>query len=128
MDNIFDEHGEARRSLESAIIKAVMLNMPNEINKQTSAFSTMVHDQALGVQRVYDEMQKLVARVAKLEMDKGEKEEEEIDLKTCPFCGSWAELSEVGLADYQIECSACDVRTAVYDNKDDAINTWNYRL
>lgn len=103
MDNIFDEHGEARRSLESAIIKAVTLNMTNE-------------------------MQKLVARVAKLENYEGDEEEEEIDLKTCPFCGSFAELSEVGLADYQIECSACDVRTAVYDNKDDAINTWNYRL
>ncbi len=127
-DYLFDESKLAK--LEGVIINAVTLNMTNEINKQNSAFSKMVHDHAIGVQRVYDEMQKLVTRVVKLENyegDDNEKEEEEIDLRACPFCSSSAELSDFGFADYAVQCSGCDVKTAIHDTAYSAAEAWNWR-
>ncbi len=95
--------------------------------ERTNSLEKMMQDHAIGVQRVYDEMQKLVARVVKLENYEGEEEEEEIELMRCPFCDGEAELSDIGLSDYQIACSDCSMKTETFDDKDNALSYWNFR-
>jgi len=124
MDYNWDD--EKTRRIKQEIIESVTLNMTNEINKQNSAFTKMVHEHALGVQRVYDELQKLVDRIVKLETYEGE-EEQEPELDRCPFCDSHAELEERMNGEYCVSCCGCNAKTDNYGDKETAITAWNDR-
>lgn len=51
-------------------------------------------------------------------------------LKTCPFCGSEAELHEIYVVkQYHVRCTnnLCGARMVVCEDKDEAIKMWNER-
>ena len=51
----------------------------------------------------------------------------EVKLKTCPFCGSEAEMLE-HTKSYSIRCTKCNCMQAMWSfNKTEAINSWNTR-
>ncbi len=52
-------------------------------------------------------------------------------LKNCPCCGSRAELMKSVrryFEFYAVICSKCGLRTGDFNNKDDAVRTWNRRI
>lgn len=55
------------------------------------------------------------------------------ELKSCPCCGSVAEVSSVynddnGVREYKIFCESCDLATEWDKNEKKIIKTWNARL
>ena len=54
-------------------------------------------------------------------------EQDEQELKTCPFCGGDAKISGHGMNFYNVYCKDCDVITQDYDSKQEAIEAWNRR-
>lgn len=132
----YHESNRLRSQAEQRVIDAVFLRITNQINTQNQKFSKIVEDHAVGVQRVYDEMQRLVARVVKLENYEGEVEEEneedeedeEIEIHACPFCGGAAECILLGIAANQIVCDDCGIKGPIHDTADLAADTWNNRV
>ena len=54
----------------------------------------------------------------------------EIDLKSCPFCGSKdVKVTHVFYDESRkaVQCRKCGVRTDFYSNVKDAVNVWNRR-
>ncbi len=51
-------------------------------------------------------------------------------LKSCPFCGSKADVFEnkfEGNKIYMVACEQCGISTAAYEHEQSAINDWNKR-
>jgi Lar family restriction alleviation protein len=48
-------------------------------------------------------------------------------LKKCPFCGGEAEL-DLFYKTPLVQCKDCGVESAMYDNKQQAIDAWNKRV
>lgn len=78
--------------------------------------------------------------VIKMWNEKMEEIEKQKQIDSCPFCKGQGVLlsSEYDYADhgyisakvdysYYVECSKCEVRTAMYDTPDQAIDAWNKR-
>lgn len=130
VDYNYDDREKAKQ--EERIIVSVMSRIKNEINTQNQIFSKIVEDHAVGVQRVYDQFRLLGKRMQILEQEievcaEEEEEEEAIELDSCPFCGGPADVSDIGLADYQAQCDNCDAKGPIFDCVSDAIEAWNER-
>lgn len=57
----------------------------------------------------------------------------ELDLKRCPFCGSneiFIDKFELipGVFEFSAVCAECEVRTAYFTTKKQALNAWNNRF
>lgn len=49
------------------------------------------------------------------------------ELKTCPFCGSKAEIYQHYDSLWTVECVVCFAATWPRKNKEDAVEAWNRR-
>lgn len=54
-------------------------------------------------------------------------DDDDIELKPCPFCGSTAGLYVSYEGRYAVQCNYCCIGTIHMKNKQDAIELWNHR-
>lgn len=54
-------------------------------------------------------------------------DDDDIELKPCPFCGSTAGLYVSYEGRYAVRCNYCRIGTDLTKNEQDAIELWNHR-
>ena len=54
-------------------------------------------------------------------------DDDDIELKPCPFCGSTAELYVSYEGRYTVRCNYCRIGTVLTKNEQDAIELWNHK-
>lgn len=54
-------------------------------------------------------------------------DDDDIELKPCPFCGSTAGLYASYEGMYAVRCNYCRIGTVLIKNEQDAIELWNHR-
>ena len=53
--------------------------------------------------------------------------DDDIELKSCPFCGSTAGIYVSYEGEYVVRCDYCRIGTVLTKNEQDAIELWNHR-
>lgn len=66
----------------------------------------------------------------------GERKEDDMELKPCPFCGGKAKMEKIIHDDlptnefdtFWISCEECESESTACTNEEDAIEAWNRRV